>query len=1062
MGLLVNRPALLALAVMGTNATSALAQIRTFNVPGQAAAKAIPELARQADIQILVSERAARDQETSAVRGRMQIQDALRQLLHGTDLRIVSSDGRTFTLAASPAMRTSIRLDPAIDAVEARPEELVSDPIVVTGFRLSLTAALQRKREENSAVDTILAEEVGKFPDSNLAESMQRLPGVSLTRGDGGEGRNITVRGLAADFTRVRINGVEAASQTGASDAYGGTNGSRSFDFNVFPSEIFSSLTVRKTTSARIEEGSLGATVDLDTPHPLDMKEDFVLSAMARGIYNDTADRLDPRISGLISRKFADGRWGILVSGSYGRRHTRDVGYSAVLVLPAWVNGGFCSPIGVGPLNPDPARDPQKGITALNCSTGNPRTGSIEAWNAIQERLGPGGQAGGGAFFPRLPRYLDSQQDAKRYGATASLQWAPDSDTKVTLDGVLAGFDVVRADSYISGLSFARSVSNNGQPMTSVRDIDINPLGSVIYGLYDGVDVRSERWVDQFSTHFTQGALRFEHHASSTLKISGMAALAKTAFSSPHRMWVNIDANDTRGFSVDFRRDATIPAIGFGIDVADPAKFSFGPPLEDGTVRGTLGDRKLDRTTVNKTLSLDTEWHATTNLTITIGGQWRRNTYRSKSRILDPARQATPALPPDVKLADLTLQITGLDKLLGGGAPARWTAVDHEKWMAALGYDDSWFCGVECGAGDSMVRETIGAAYAMAAFDTDDRLPIRLRGDAGLRYVHTDQFSFGHVPIAAAPGARYPTVGERVDVRRDYVDWLPSANLVAELDPTLLVRLGAARVIARPQLAPLIPGGTIDAVGRRGSITNPLLDPVRATTFDAAVEWYPAAGSLLSVAYFRKDIGTFVQSINSLIPFNQLGLPNSILINSQTQPNELFTINRLANTPGGRLEGVEINAQTALTFLPAPLDRLGLLGSLTFVRSRIDYILQSAGGTPTLMTTDDLVGLSRRSLSATLYYEDSLLSARVTGNYRSGFIRTIPSGAFDSDLIGNRPTFFVDFSAALRIGSKLKLRLEAQNLTDEANVQYIDSKRQDSLFALRTGRTFMLGLAFAY
>ena len=118
----------------------------------------------------------------------------------------------------------------------------------------------------------IAAEDIGKFPDSNLAESMQRIPGVALTRGDGGEGRNISVRGLGAQFTRVRINGMEGAAQTGSSDIYGAGNNGRSFDFNVFPSEIFSQLAVRKTPSADVEEGSLGATVDLKAPERLRLR----------------------------------------------------------------------------------------------------------------------------------------------------------------------------------------------------------------------------------------------------------------------------------------------------------------------------------------------------------------------------------------------------------------------------------------------------------------------------------------------------------------------------------------------------------------------------------------------------------------------------------------------------------------------------------------------------------------------------------------------------------------------------------------------------------------------
>jgi TonB-dependent receptor len=1037
------------------------AQVRTFDVPAQAAITAIPELARQGDVQILVSERAARGRMTRGVRGSMDVAEALEILLRGTGLRVENSNGRTFTLA--PALSAPMRGRPAQPPTVASTEAASAEEplrIVVTGFRSSLSSALARKQRETGAVDTILAEDIGKFPDSNLAESMQRLPGISLTRGDGGEGRNITVRGLAAEFTRVRINGMDVVSQTGSSDVYGGSNDSRRFDFNVFPSEMFSELTVRKTGSAEINEGSLGATIDLNTPRPLDLRQDLVLTAAARGVYNGAARELDPRVSALFSVKSSDGRLGALVSGSYGRRHTRDVGYSAVLVLPAWVNGGFCSPVGVTPITPDPTQYAHVGTDGTHCSTGNPRTGSLDAWNAIQGRRGPRGQPGGGAFFPRLPRYLDSQQEAERYGATLGLQWAPDADTTVTFDALYAGFSVDRADSYISGLSFARSASSNGEPMTSVREIEIDPLGSVIYGLYDGVDVRSERWVDQFSTHLAQGTLRFDRRIAPDLRVSGIAGAARTAFVSPHRMWLNMDANDTTGFAVDFRQDSTFPAISFGVDVADPGSFAFGPALPDGTVQGTLGDRKLDRTTLNTTFGADAEWTAARWLTLTFGVQRRVSDYRSTTMNLDPARQAPPALPAGTSLADVTLQVTGLDRLLGGGAPARWAAMDHARWMELVDYNDSWFCGVECGAGKSRVLEAISATYAMARFATD-RLPFRLRGDIGVRYAHTDQFSVGHVPVAAAPGALYPAVGERVAVRRDYGDWLPSMNLVAEIGPQLILRLGTARVISRPDLAPLIPSGTIDAVGRRGSISNPLLDPIRATTFDAAAEWYFAPGSLLSTAYFRKEIGTFVQSVNALIPFNELGLPAALLANSQTRPDELFIINRLANTPGGTLEGLEISLQAPFTSLPGLLGRFGVLSSLTLVRSRIDYILQSASSAPTLTTTHDLVGLSRRAISGTAYYEDSRFSARITGNYRSRFIRTIPSGAFDSDLIGNRPTFIVDMAASLRIGPRAKLLLEAQNLTNEANVQYIDSARQDSLFALRTGRTFTVGIAVA-
>src|SRR5206468_11199601 len=126
------------------------------------------------------------------------------------------------------------------------------DTIVVTGFRSSLARALNMKQRENASTDSILAEDIGKFPDLNLSESIQRIPGVALQR-DGGEGRQITVRGLGPQFTRVRINGMEALTTAGGADASGGTNRSRSFDFNVFASDLFNAITVRKTAEASVE-----------------------------------------------------------------------------------------------------------------------------------------------------------------------------------------------------------------------------------------------------------------------------------------------------------------------------------------------------------------------------------------------------------------------------------------------------------------------------------------------------------------------------------------------------------------------------------------------------------------------------------------------------------------------------------------------------------------------------------------------------------------------------------------------------------------------------------------
>src|SRR6187399_2367621 len=219
----------------------------------------------------------------------------------------------------------------AQDAAAQDTQEL--EEVVVTGFRGSLNTALGQKREATAAIDSIVAEDIGKFPDSNLAESMQRIPGVTLSRTDGGEGRNISVRGLGPGFTKVRINGMEGAAQTGSSDIYGAGNNGRSFDFNVFPTEIFSQLAVRKTPQANVEEGSLGATVDLRAPHPMDYADNQVFSITGRGVFNDVSEDVDPRANFLYSKKFFNDTFGILVSGAFQSRNLREVGYSAVDIL---------------------------------------------------------------------------------------------------------------------------------------------------------------------------------------------------------------------------------------------------------------------------------------------------------------------------------------------------------------------------------------------------------------------------------------------------------------------------------------------------------------------------------------------------------------------------------------------------------------------------------------------------------------------------------------------------------------------------------------------------------
>jgi TonB-dependent receptor len=244
-------------------------------------------------------------------------------------------------------------------------------------------------------------------------------------------------------------------------------------------------------------------------------------------------------------------------------------------------------------------------------------------------------------------------------------------------------------------------------------------------------------------------------------------------------------------------------------------------------------------------------------------------------------------------------------------------------------------------------------------------------------------------------------------------------------------------------------------------VNNPLLEPIRATTADLGLEWYFRPGSLLSVAYFYKDIDTYIQRITSDEPWSSLGLPDSLLQGSPSNAQSIFHVSRWANTNGGPLNGFEFNAQVQFDWLEGWMSSFGVLANYTHVESEIEYILASVNGVPTVTTTNDLVDLSPNSASGTLFYDNGTFSIRTTGSYRDNYIRGIPASA-GSDVRANKSNLFVDASASWNVNDNLSLIFEAQNLTDERNTLYIDSQRQDTLFQTEIGRTFTIGATYKF
>src|SRR5687768_14311360 len=323
-----------------------------------------------------------------------------------------------FTVTSLAAVSlTAVAQQPSYDASTGGGGNDGLDEVVVTGFRGSLADALAMKRAETGIVDVIKAEDVAKFPDANLAESLQRLPGVAVAR-DGGEGRSISVRGLGPDFTRVRLNGLEA--QT-TSNGFEGINRTRGFDFNVFASELFSSLTVRKTPSAETEEGSLGATVDLRTGRPFD-RIGPQLAASAKIGYNDLSEERDPRFALLASNTFLDNTLGLLFSGAYSESTKISQASHNLNWDRMTENGGWCDPA-------NPA-----GVCFGEYPTG-----------ITYEQL-----RSTSIYHPRIPRLAQFQVNNERLGVTSAIQWRPSDATLMSLDLLYSRHEGLRQESLLT------------------------------------------------------------------------------------------------------------------------------------------------------------------------------------------------------------------------------------------------------------------------------------------------------------------------------------------------------------------------------------------------------------------------------------------------------------------------------------------------------------------------------------------------------------------------------------------------------------------------------------
>ena len=889
---------------------------------------------------------------------------------------------------AAPALAQTAPQEPLPTGVAAEPAAQVDD-IVVTGFRSSLQQALNIKRSEAGAVDAILAEDIADFPDQNLAEAIQRLPGVTIDRVNG-QGTTISVRGLSSDFTRTRVNGLEAQAASGG-------NRNRSFDFSMFASELFNSIKVRKTQSAEIEEGSLGATVDLQTGRPMDFGGSGLNSALSvQGSYNDLSERTVPRLAGLLSWTNENRTFGALLSLAYSERAPILGSFNTT----RWQQGNADQAYGVG----------QNLGGCIPCTTDADRT---EVLNA---------------FYPRIPRYTLGETFEDRLGATGSLQWRPSDRTELTLDLLYSRFNSETESPNLELWSFSRSAVNN----VIVRDYEIDASRNAFsYGVFDNVIVAAENGFTRNENTFYQVSMNARHDFTDrlhgNLKIGTNRSEARTPLNVAYRF----EATGINGYTYDARDDSRQPMINYGFDTTSGSLFTL-----TNSTRSSGGGNFQNDVFAG---SLAYDW--TPSITFKGGGEYR--TYAFETFGLARA-QTSPTGDDRLTGVDSIGRVVSIDGYVDApsGSDLSFIVPDIAKLADFLSYYDD---PLVSNRSERAVDETDQGLFLQADFNTQ-WANMTVRGNVGVRYAKTEVESKGWQTITTPDGPTY----EYVTANNDYDDVLPSFNLALEPREDLVIRLGAAKVMSRPSLSDLTPGGGVSPTTRTVSYGNPLLDPFRATNYDLSVEWYFQNEGLLAAAIFYKDIDSFITSVTESIVWSDLGLPDELL-QGAASPTDLFLVTRKLNGEGGQLHGLEIQYQQPFTFLPGFWSNFGFIGNFTYVDSEVDY------GT---YGKNRLTGQSKNTANATLYYEAGPFQARVSAAYRSQYLISFPGSNGNSEE-GMNDTTNIDASMSYDITDNLTFSLEGINLTDEYNDRYVDVTNRISDYR-HTGREIAVGLRWKY
>jgi TonB-dependent receptor len=870
------------------------------------------------------------------------------------------------------------------------------DTVEVRGIRRGIEKSIDTKKNSTSIVEAISAEDIGKLPDVSIAESLARLPGLAAQR-VAGRAQVISVRGLSPDFSTTLLNGREMVS----------TGDNRSVEFDQYPSELLSGVTVYKTPDAGLVGQGLSGTIDMQTVRPLNFADSAFVVGL-RGTHNSlgsaaNADGDGNRFNASYIGQFADRTFGV----AFGYSHSDT-----------------------------PIQENQVGL--------------YEPWHTVGATDRPG--VPDGTYYSDGIKALRRTGYLKRDGLMGTLEYRPNDVWHSTLDMFYskarqedtANQFEVNLGNYPGGLVVTDPQVNGNGTFTGGTAANTYPL---VRGMYNNREdkIRALGWNNLFW-------------------IGDVKLAADVAWSKANRDELNLENNlqlvpaqlDT--LHLQYHGD-DFSQINPSLDYSDPSQLFVTNTIYGsgyGKTPRVMDELKSYKVTANMPAPASLTWFSTFDVGFNYDDRTKEKHQPEASILLGP--QGPTTIPADLQYGLVDLGFAGVGMIPSWNVPGvvnRFMVFQPNENASYL-VPKAW-----------SVDEKIGSGWFKANIDTEwGGVPVR--GNIGVQVQHTDQSSTGHVWDAAQPAGQE---SREFTSGTTYTDWLPSMNLAFEFQGDQYLRVALAKQVARARVdqmrASATDFGVNTATGEpTASGGNPTLEPWRANAFDVSYEKYFADKAYLAAAFFYKQLTNYIytQSRDGY-DFTDM-LAGYVPPPGSHVPLTTGRLTAPYNGTGGNMHGLELTASLPLNMFTPVLDGFGIVTSATFTDSSImvppDSSVTSSVGSEPIM----LPGLSKRVYNFTAYYEKNGFEARINNRRRSDFIGEIGNFAGERTLryvVGENIT---DAQVSYTFGDQTSLKgltllFQAQNLTNEAYRTYASTKDRP-LEYIEWGRTYLLGLSYKF